>query len=754
MIHNFEINKTDNSSNNNPSYIENNINDNLEKDIEGSNKNKSKKTTNEKGKNANNKKGISLNYIVNYNRYEPKISILKKSICISTAKNIKNKRNNNQTSSNISNNNNNKKKQYINCNFRYYVLEKKYLTNSLDGDNIEWKHIEKVDYIIYDDTNLACPICLENNIISPRITKCRHIFCFLCILKYFIDEGKNQAWKKCPICFEIINENDLRCVKFQYVKKYDINDKISMCLLFTHNKKIDIKCEKLYFNKNFKVTNNNFIKNKKNMDFKDIVNLDTTIQNLYSFSQNNSEKILKLNLNLGVQFCKIYYLYNPLSLLLKDLKILYFIRENNKNKFFISDQDIIQKAITNIKFRIAEYMSIPIEKLDSNLLYIDEGTELDLENLADSFYLYNNLAQEVYDSIEQIKKEMIIDSLGMPTKKGVSSDRRESTDSEKNNNENEIYFYQSIDGQCIFLDPFVLKLILFEYNNDMDKIPKFLYNKHITYIESFELTEKTKKKYTFLSCLPLGINVSFATLNIDDVISKRTQTHFAKEISERNKKNYNILSKKKKEEKLFQALANEEIARKEKRYWDLPTNTININIPEKIGSSNKLRLSNQIGGNIYSQTEIYEDEILKYEDFMPSEELYYINSNSLDYDQYENQFFDAMELKKKKMNNNFGDKKKKKKNDIENYKKSKCDNKNIANKSAAATKQQSLDDDDQVYQISKSFLDVAKSNCNTKIDINEKKEDNISIGSGTLSINLMDCIKIKTTKKKKPENKN
>ncbi|EUD72573.1 hypothetical protein YYG_02474 [Plasmodium vinckei petteri] len=734
MIQNCEISKADNSSNTDPSYIQNNINGNWEKGIEGTNKNKNKKTVNEKGKNANNKKGISLNYIVNYNRYEPKISVLKKSVCITTAKNLKNKRNNNQASSSISNNNNNKK-QYINCNFRYYVLEKKYLENSLDGDNIEWKHIEKVDYITYDDTNLACPICLENNIISPRITKCRHIFCFLCILKYFIDEGKDKAWKKCPICFEIINENDLRCVKFQYVKRYNINDRISMCLLFTHNKKIDIKCEKLYFNKNFKVTNNNFIKNKKNMDFKDIVNLDTTIQNLYYFSQNNSEKILKLNLNLGVQFCKIYYLYNPLSLLLKDLRILYFIRQNNKNKFFISDQDIIQKAITNIKLRVAEYMSIPIEKLDSNLIYTEEGTELGSENLSDSFYLYNNLAQEVY---------MLMDPLGISTKKSISSDRRDSTDSEKNTNETETYFYQSIDGQCIFLDPFVLKLILFEYNNDMDKIPKFLNNKQITYIESFELTEKTKKKYTFLSCLPLGTNVSFATLNIGKI----------KEISERNKKNYNILSKKKKEEKLFQALANEEIARKEKRYWDLPTNTINIHIPKVMGSPNKLRLSNQMGGNKYSQTELYEDEILKYEDFIPSEEIYNINSNSLDYDQYENQFFDAMELKKKKINNNFGDKKKKKKNDIDNYKKSKCDNKNIANKSAAATKQQFLDDDDKVYQISKSFLDVAKSNCNTKIDVNEKKEDNISIGNGTLSINLMDCIKVKTTKKKKAENKN
>ncbi|GAB66057.1 zinc finger protein [Plasmodium cynomolgi strain B] len=446
----------------------------------------------EKGK--KNKKGTNVNYIVHYNRYKPT------RVPPTFSKNKSNppvvKKN---------------KNQYINCNFRYYVKEKNYLTQSAD-ENIKWEQIEKVDYMVFDNTTLACPICLEDKIISPRITKCRHIFCFFCILKYFIDE-KEKIWKKCPICFEIINENDLRAVKFHYVKKYNINDSINMCLLYTEDKKIHLKSDRLYFNNTFKVTNKNFVKHNKTGDYKYIVNIDYMNKNLTTFSRNHTNKISKLNLNLGIQFSKLFYLYNPLSMWIKDLSIFNFILTNKKMHMIASDANVIQKAIANIKLKISEYLNIPIERMNPEL-NMDEGS-------FDSFYLYDNLAHDVYDSIEQIKNEMKIETELAKNQK-LPSEEKCPLDSDKPTEEgspdlkhlNQTYFYQCIDGQCIFLDPFILNLLFFECDNYMNRMPKFLCNRQITYIETFELDEKIRKRHAILSHLPLGVNVLFVSFNI------------------------------------------------------------------------------------------------------------------------------------------------------------------------------------------------------------------------------------------------
>ncbi|KAI4838815.1 RING zinc finger protein [Plasmodium brasilianum] len=691
---------------------------NLENPNEEENKSlsKDKNLTSEKGK--KNKKETNVNFIVQYNRYKPtRIHVSKK---------------NNNTPVVKKNTN-----QYINCNFRYYVKEKNYLMQNID-DNIKWEQIEKVDYITFDNTCLTCPICLENNIISPRITKCRHIFCFFCILKYFIDEEK-KTWKKCPICFEIINENDLRVVKFHYVKNYKIKDNINMCLLYTENKKINLKSDRLYFNNTFKITNNNFVKNNKNIDYKYIVNIDNMNKNLTTYSQNHSDKILKLNLNLGIQFSKLFYIYNPLSIWLKDLTIFNFILTNKKMKFFASDENVIIKAISNIKLKISEYLNIPIDKLNPQL-NIDE-------NSFNCFYLYDNLAHDVYDSIEQIKKEMMLEVEFLKNQKELT-DNRCNVEIEKNNNEksenlkylDQIYFYQCIDGQCIFLDPFILKLLFFECDNDMNRMPKFLCNRQITYIESFELDEKIRRRNTILSHLPLGVNVLFVSLNIDDILSKRTKTYFSKEISERKKKHLTILKKKIKEEKYFKLLADEEINRKEKRYWNLPNNTISIQNDSLSASSSSLRYSNYMEEKKYIHEELPTDAMLQYDHCIMSKGL--VNMNALDEKhKSDDKVYVPNNAIKKNINNTS-----KKKNENKNNGK----HKNIKTDFNSSEPLNVKDKNNQLPK--RSFLEIAKKKCdinNIKCEIPQEKEQKLSIGSGSLSINLIDLINNKTSKKKK-----
>ncbi|OSX66919.1 hypothetical protein POSPLADRAFT_1042221 [Postia placenta MAD-698-R-SB12] len=58
----------------------------------------------------------------------------------------------------------------------------------------------------------TCPICLSAPT-APRMTKCGHVFCFPCILHY-LNTADNLKWVRCPICFDSVNERQLKGVKW------------------------------------------------------------------------------------------------------------------------------------------------------------------------------------------------------------------------------------------------------------------------------------------------------------------------------------------------------------------------------------------------------------------------------------------------------------------------------------------------------------------------------------------------------------
>ncbi|KAJ7837391.1 hypothetical protein B0H14DRAFT_3870472 [Mycena olivaceomarginata] len=62
-----------------------------------------------------------------------------------------------------------------------------------------------------DEGHTTCPICLSPPT-SPRMTKCGHVFCFPCILHY-LNTSENK-WARCPICFDSVNEKQLKSVKW------------------------------------------------------------------------------------------------------------------------------------------------------------------------------------------------------------------------------------------------------------------------------------------------------------------------------------------------------------------------------------------------------------------------------------------------------------------------------------------------------------------------------------------------------------
>ncbi|RLN50089.1 hypothetical protein BBJ28_00008250 [Nothophytophthora sp. Chile5] len=79
----------------------------------------------------------------------------------------------------------------------------------------EWSSVEQV-LLWYDDNNpQTCPICMDA-FRAPKITKCGHIFCWPCILRYL--SLTDKYWRRCPMCFESVQKGHLRSVQLQQLQ--------------------------------------------------------------------------------------------------------------------------------------------------------------------------------------------------------------------------------------------------------------------------------------------------------------------------------------------------------------------------------------------------------------------------------------------------------------------------------------------------------------------------------------------------------
>lgn len=74
----------------------------------------------------------------------------------------------------------------------------------------------------HDEGITTCPICLSPPT-APRMTKCGHVFCFPCIL-HLINTSESLKWVRCPICFDSVNERQLKSVKWLDVSEITDDD--------------------------------------------------------------------------------------------------------------------------------------------------------------------------------------------------------------------------------------------------------------------------------------------------------------------------------------------------------------------------------------------------------------------------------------------------------------------------------------------------------------------------------------------------
>ncbi|KAH8740972.1 ring domain [Cryptosporidium ryanae] len=367
--------------------------------------------------------------------------------------------------------------KFVKQNYRIYILENEVDNNKTiyyntynnmimsfsDRFSLEWKKIGLIDLIYKDsDEFISCPICMDTDILVPKISSCGHIFCWPCIVKYiYFNIGNEERAERfrCPVCFSLVS-NELVSVRYNIVRNIDVGSKINLCLLFR-----------------------GFSSSVVHYDCSKIISMKKMF-----FDKNE----------VGIHFQRIGLLSNITDILLCDLKMLLRKKFDNTTDF---NEEL---------YYIDECISILYEKIKMQGI---KTPKID--------YLYDNISP-----ISQYNESELLEELERKTETNFEYFRF------KHGLERIFYFYQCYDGQLIFLEPFYIKVLQFEFGG-IDKIPRVLFNVDVIYTMELVIDKFTFKRFKFLSHLPIGSTVKIIGIDIIPLISTETICKFGDKIEKK-----------------------------------------------------------------------------------------------------------------------------------------------------------------------------------------------------------------------------
>ncbi|CAH1154025.1 unnamed protein product [Phaedon cochleariae] len=120
------------------------------------------------------------------------------------------------------------KEHFLQANCQFIVNEsgdyKPYLNNP--DALVDWSLIEQVTVQVSEYP--SCPICLYPPV-AAKMTRCGHIYCWSCVLHYLSLSDKPS--RKCPICYEPLEKQDLKSVVAIPHATFNVNETITFKLM-------------------------------------------------------------------------------------------------------------------------------------------------------------------------------------------------------------------------------------------------------------------------------------------------------------------------------------------------------------------------------------------------------------------------------------------------------------------------------------------------------------------------------------------
>uniref|UniRef100_H2Z6N6 E3 ubiquitin-protein ligase RNF10 n=1 Tax=Ciona savignyi TaxID=51511 RepID=H2Z6N6_CIOSA len=408
------------------------------------------------------------------------------------------------------------KTQFIQANCQFIVKEgTDYSAHLADSDlPINWDLVEKVNMWACDAP--SCPICLYEPQVA-KITKCGHIFCWPCILHYLSLDTK--MGRKCPICHEPVVKAELKSVSVYSDVAHETQCVVSMQLMkrergsavaipWNLKKKFAVRADWI----NFQETRNlKFLISSANQVKDDIVNLELGQLNFKLATE--TDELEKIYIELAVELCK--------------------------ERMALLTASIQGADVTWLSFNyIVPYFSVVLD-------------------MTSPFFFKCILFVFLEPTVQQ-SNSVDCETNNPPDESTDGTDHQTPSSSPANQF---YYFYQSKDGQHIYLHPINTKCLMHQYGS-LENCPTEITAK-IMEMEGFTMNEATRKRHRYLWHLPISLEFRIAELDLRPPLVTTATLAFFRESLERRA---GQRKKRARDEKRVLRRAQNEQMRKEGKY--------------------------------------------------------------------------------------------------------------------------------------------------------------------------------------------
>lgn len=436
------------------------------------------------------------------------------------------------------------KSHYLQANCQFIVKSLgDYSIHANDPDTlVDWELIEQVHLKTSGTDLTSCPICLFPPT-AAKISRCGHVFCWPCILHYLA--LSDDSYRKCPICDQSIYKADLKSVVAVPQNNFSTGSTIQMKLM----------------------------KRERNSLFA----VPATDQVLDDFPAVNKPGVDRS----FVKLLKATSRQVKDNILARERRELEKQWEEEKNQ---PESCFIQEALTFLQSREVE----ALVTLDNDIEKQQEVNEK-VDDLPEIQSLKISCMQKAVDPFDD-EHENLDDliTLDAPAIKETSnrSRPRNVSGSSDNSSEGDIehsddngvtaadldistvqtatietssgpqeprqvfYFYQSSDGQPIFLHALNVQMLVRQFGS-LENCPETI-EAEILEKETTTMTEDLRDRLRYLRHLPVASTFDVAELNIVELVSKPTLQHFKDQIDVRQRRRARKLRDERRRERKIQ----------------------------------------------------------------------------------------------------------------------------------------------------------------------------------------------------------
>mmetsp|Transcript_5222 Transcript_5222/g.9001 ORF Transcript_5222/g.9001 Transcript_5222/m.9001 type:complete len:668 (+) Transcript_5222:230-2233(+) len=416
------------------------------------------------------------------------------------------------------------KERFLVSNFRF-LISTEMNSNVSDPDRmVDWDFVEQV--LLKTTTPPSCPICMDVPC-AAKITKCAHIFCWPCILRYL--SYSDRRWRRCPLCFDAVQSSDLRSVVVESAHQYREGETIPFVLLARPKNSANVVRKARIAtaaDEQSSETMTNFARFSTICDLSDIVHRESLELAAARDSSTNfddgflpfvaeAERMLQARSTIGSQRHKKDHSASVLEL-------------SRTASFTLIPKDLGAMEQPRASFSCPRGLEDELEAWgeEEDHFAFDEGAEAEVEEVD------RCSVEDTFESCEFESRDG--ESLCHPAEL-CDSTCEETLDAPalrpSLKDEDTYYFYQCADGQNIFMHPISVRCLLQEHGSFANFPATF--DGTILELEHLTMDESLRRRYRQLSHLPLGSDFYFCEVDTAAHVSSDVLRAFSTELKQR-----------------------------------------------------------------------------------------------------------------------------------------------------------------------------------------------------------------------------